>query len=138
MTATDVNHVLGKLYTAVAHRTRVPARNAATLAYIGQLLLNPVNGVKSEFKFSYSFEQWLKMFGSAKPLSPPPALASLATNGPAEGPDDDPPDPSKRGIRVVIPDNGAIIGAIAEYDAGERHEGSGAGRNWQGAEMGGV
>ena len=60
MTATDVNHILGKLYTAVA-QNRVSSRNAATLAYIGQLLLTSVGGIKSEFKFSYNFEQWNQM-----------------------------------------------------------------------------
>jgi hypothetical protein len=81
MTATDVNHVLGKLYTAVA-QDRVPARNAATLAYVGQLLLHSVSGIKSEFKFSYDFDQWMKMSRAAQPLSPPPATDPPATTAP--------------------------------------------------------
>src|SRR5689334_21065363 len=57
LTATDVNHALGRLYTAVA-QNRIPARTGATLAYIGQLLLHSVNTVKSEYRFSYKFDQW--------------------------------------------------------------------------------
>lgn len=75
LSATDVNHALGRLYTAVA-QGRIPARTGATLAYIGQLLLQSVNGVKSEFKFSYKFDQWKEMQQDAPPLSPPPSLHS--------------------------------------------------------------
>jgi hypothetical protein len=73
-TATDINHALGRLYTAIA-QGRIPARTAATMAYVGQLLLQSVNGVKSEFKFSYNFDQWYKMQQGAKPLSPAPTFA---------------------------------------------------------------
>jgi len=37
MTSTDINFVLGKLFTALA-QNRIPPRNAAILAYIGQLM----------------------------------------------------------------------------------------------------
>jgi len=74
MTATDINHALGKLYTAVA-QDRIPARNAATLAYIGQLLLSSDPSVKTECKFSYKFDQWNDMLGKTKPLSPSPHVA---------------------------------------------------------------
>ena len=86
-TATDVNHLLGKLYTAVA-QDRVPARNAATLAYVGQLLLHSVNAVKSEYKFFYTFDQWNDMNNEAKPLSPPPSLSPAidTPSEPAEAP----------------------------------------------------
>jgi len=73
MTATDFNHILGKLYTAVA-QNRVSSRNAATLAYFGQLLLTSVGGMKSEFKFSYKFEQWKEMNRNATPLLPPQSI----------------------------------------------------------------
>ena len=81
MTATDVNHILGKLYTAFA-QNRISPRNAATLAYIGQLLLASVNGIKSEFKFSYKFDQWNEMNRNATPLSPPPSFPGPASNAP--------------------------------------------------------
>src|SRR6266852_7844253 len=47
LTAVDVNHVLGKLFAAVA-QNRLPVRNAAILAYLGQLLLHSVPLVKHE------------------------------------------------------------------------------------------
>jgi hypothetical protein len=81
MTATEVNHILGKLYTAVA-QNRVSPRNAATLAYIGQLLLTSVGGIKSEFKFSYKFDQWIEMNRNATPLSPPQSVQSPNSNAP--------------------------------------------------------
>lgn len=81
MTATDVNHVLGRLYTAIA-QDRIPPRNAATLAYVGQLLLQSVAGVKSEFTFAYNFDQWNDLLDKAKPLSPPTTLATPAFNPP--------------------------------------------------------
>ncbi len=37
--ATAINHVLGKLFALLA-KNRIPTRNAAILAYIGQVLLN--------------------------------------------------------------------------------------------------
>ena len=58
MTATDVNHILGKLYTAVAQNR----------------VLTSVGGIKSEFKFSYKFEQWKEMSRNATPLSPPQSI----------------------------------------------------------------
>jgi hypothetical protein len=82
MTATDVNHILGKLYTVVA-QNRVSSRNAATLAYIGQLLLTSVGGIKSEFKFSYKFDQWIEMNRNATPLSPPQSVQGPNSNAPA-------------------------------------------------------
>ena len=86
MTATDVNHVLGKLYTAVA-QDRLPARNASTLAYLGQLLLNSVDSIKSEYKFSYKFDQWQNMLAAAEPLPPPPALDTPLLDLPKDQPD---------------------------------------------------
>jgi hypothetical protein len=68
MTATDINHALGRLYTAVA-QNRIPIRNASTLARIGSTLLHTVPAIKSEFKFEYSFDQWKKMLQNAPPLS---------------------------------------------------------------------
>ena len=66
MTATDVNHILGKLYTAVAQNR----------------VLTSVGGAKSEFKFSYKFEQWKEMSRNATPLSPPRSIQAPPTGGP--------------------------------------------------------
>jgi hypothetical protein len=68
LTATDVNFVLGKLFTAVA-QNRIPARNAAVLAKIAQLLLHSVSSRKGEYDFKYSFERWGEMLEKAVPLS---------------------------------------------------------------------
>ena len=48
-TANDVNHVLGNLFALLAER-RIPPRDAAILAYIGQLLLQTLKGVKWEIQ----------------------------------------------------------------------------------------
>src|SRR5215475_7695205 len=75
LTSSDINHALGRLYTAVA-QGRIPARTGCTLAYIGLLLLHSVKRVKSEFTFSYKFESWQKMQQEAQPLSPAPTIES--------------------------------------------------------------
>lgn len=71
LTATDINYVLGKVFTAAA-QNRIPVRNAHTLAYLGQLLLMSLPDVKHEFDFRYRFEQWTNMLNRAVRLSPPP------------------------------------------------------------------
>ncbi len=70
MAATDINHAIGRLYSAVA-QNRIPVRNANTLARIGSTLLRTVPGIKNEFKFSYTFDQWNKMLRKSEPLSSP-------------------------------------------------------------------
>jgi len=95
LTATDINHVLGKLFTAVA-QDRIPPRKAAVLTYLGQVMLSSLPHVKKEFPFSYKFEHWNKVLNNAVPLSTPPALtdpnSSLECS--AEPPD---PDSSEEG-----------------------------------------
>jgi hypothetical protein len=73
LTATDINHVLGKLFIAVA-QDRVPLRKAAALTYLGQVMLCSLPHVKQEFPFSYKFNQWQTALDNAAPLSPPPPL----------------------------------------------------------------
>lgn len=46
-TVTDINHVLGKVFTALAEK-RISHQTADTFAYLGQLLLQTIPGVKSE------------------------------------------------------------------------------------------
>ena len=70
MTSTDINFVLGKLYIALA-QNRISRRTANTLAYIGQLMLRSVQGIKEEYKFEYSFQTWQEMENKAIPLSKP-------------------------------------------------------------------
>jgi hypothetical protein len=68
LTATDINFVLGKLFTALA-QNRIPPRNASILAHIGHLLLHSLRDVKNEYKFHYKFDSWGKMLNRAIPLS---------------------------------------------------------------------
>ena len=46
-TIMDINHVLGKVFTALAEK-RISPQTAATFGYLGQLLLQTIPGVKSE------------------------------------------------------------------------------------------
>jgi hypothetical protein len=73
LTATDINHVLGKIFTAAA-QDRISLRKAIALTYMGQVMLYSLPHVKQEFPFSYKFEHWRKVLDNAAPLSTPPAL----------------------------------------------------------------
>jgi hypothetical protein len=92
LTATDINHVLGKLFTAVA-QDRIPPRKAATLTYLGQVLLSSLAHVKKEFPFSYKFDHWKTVLADAAPLSTPTpqSLANLAPS-PESLPESEEPD----------------------------------------------
>src|SRR5690349_5843572 len=46
-TVTDINHVLGKVFTALAEK-RISHQTADTFGYLGQLLLQSIPGVKNE------------------------------------------------------------------------------------------
>ena len=82
LTATDINYVLGKVFTAVA-QNRIPVRTAHTLAYLGQLMLMSLPAVKKEFDFEYKFETWNNMLTKAVRLSPPrPVPATLVPEQP--------------------------------------------------------
>ena len=56
-TANAVNHALGTLFLLVA-QNRIPPRNAAILAYIGQLLLQSLSPVQSEIKGAWGYRSW--------------------------------------------------------------------------------
>ncbi len=56
-TAHDVNLVLGRLFSALA-QNRIPPGNAATLAYIGGLLLNTLPRVSREVTDAYGYKAW--------------------------------------------------------------------------------
>jgi hypothetical protein len=73
LTATDINHVLGKLFTAAA-QDRIPLRKAIALTYMGQVMLSSLPYVKKEFRFEYKFDQWRDVVTNAAPLSRPPSL----------------------------------------------------------------
>jgi hypothetical protein len=79
LTATDINHVLGKLFIAAA-QDRVPLRKATALAFLGQVMLSSLPHVKQEFPFSYKFDHWNKVLDNAAPLSTPPALTDSSSS----------------------------------------------------------
>ena len=56
-TATAVNHALAKLFSLVA-QGRIPSRDAAVLAYIGQLLLNSLSAVRHEAELARGHDKW--------------------------------------------------------------------------------
>ena len=91
LTATDINHVLDKLFTAGA-QDRIPPRKAAILTYLGQVMLSGLPYVKREFPFAYKFDHWNKVLANAAPLSTPPALTDSPPECPAELPEPDSPE----------------------------------------------
>lgn len=86
LTATDINHVLGKVFTAVA-QNRLPVRTAHALAYLAQLMLMSVPAIKKEFDFYYKFEQWNSMLNKAVRLSPPTAAPATLVSESQDLPD---------------------------------------------------
>ncbi len=81
LTAADINHVLSKVFTALA-QNRIPQRTAATLAYLGQVMLHTLPMARKETTFVYSYERWKDMIDNATHLSAPepltPALSAAA------------------------------------------------------------
>ncbi len=88
LTAIDINHVLGKIFTAAA-QDRISLRKAVALTYMGQVMLSSLPNVKKEFPFEYKFDHWKKVVADAAPLSPPPSLTD------SDSPPEDLPEPSE-------------------------------------------
>jgi hypothetical protein len=78
LTATDINHVLGKLFIAVA-QNRISPRKASNLTNLGKALLSSIPLVKQEFRFEYRFNQWREALANAAPLSSPPRPSPIPT-----------------------------------------------------------
>src|SRR5215468_4563165 len=70
LTASDINHVLGKVFTALA-QDRISIKKAKALAYLAQLMLHSIPTVKDETKFKYTYETWSTMIDNAKKLPKP-------------------------------------------------------------------
>ena len=68
-TASDLSHVLGKLFHLLA-QDRVPRRKAATLAYIAQLLLHNRHSVQLEIQQTHGFSAWEDTLRRALPPIP--------------------------------------------------------------------
>ena len=77
MTSTDVNHSLGRLFSLLA-ADRVPSRKAAVLAYLGQLLLHSLSGVRHEITQTRGFSVWDQIVRRSFPFP----TKSLPTAGP--------------------------------------------------------
>jgi hypothetical protein len=106
LTATDINHVLGKLFTAVA-QNRIPLRKATVLTLLGRAMLSSLPYVKQEFPFSYKFDHWNKVLANAAPLSSPPSLTDSSPECLPELPQPDSPEKNDRwigsGLQTGIP-----------------------------------
>ncbi len=78
-TATAVNHALARLFSLVAEG-RVASRDAAVLAYIGQLLLSSLSAVRHEAELARGHDKWhgdLRRTLREALLSHPDVLAEL-------------------------------------------------------------
>jgi hypothetical protein len=79
-----INRSLGKLFS-IAAENRIPPRNAAILAYIGQLLLQTLNPLRQEAiemgmagRTHAIFNDAMNHLGDESPNAPPPAHFSTA------------------------------------------------------------
>ena len=84
-TATDLNHVLGKLFALLAAQ-RIPTRNAVVLGYLAQLILQTLSTVKWETERAQGLEAWERMlrryFGKPQDGAPQIAALELHTDTP--------------------------------------------------------
>jgi hypothetical protein len=75
---------MGKVFTALA-QNRMPQRTAATLAYLGQVMLLSLPMAKKETNFVYSYETWIDFINNGIRLSnsrpPSPAIPHGAAVG---------------------------------------------------------
>src|SRR5215475_10149891 len=76
LTASDINHVLGKVFTALA-QDRISVKKARAFCYAAQLMLQSIPTVKDETKFKYTYESWSKMLDNATKLPKPLPTAPL-------------------------------------------------------------
>ena len=75
---TDINHVLGKVFTALAQK-RISRQSAATLGYLGQLLLLSIPGVKEEINaavqhpgaYDFMLRNDIPFFKRSRKVDPP-------------------------------------------------------------------
>jgi hypothetical protein len=75
-TATDIQHVVGKLFKLVA-ANRIPVRNARLLAYLAQLLFYGQGGVKQETIRAQDYRGWEEVLRKIYPAPPRTAPAPL-------------------------------------------------------------
>lgn len=94
-TASDVNHVLGKVLSLLA-QGRIPRRDAVAFAYISQLLLQSLPKVQKEIKEALGFDAWQETLESALGAESDSAEAHDAAEDEVEDDDEDqvPPVPA--------------------------------------------
>ena len=85
ITQIDINHVLGKLFAALA-ANRVSPRRAATLAYIGHLLMRSQHGARREASNWLIESQVLSQLVAIKYPSEPSADAASPDPSPKSPP----------------------------------------------------
>jgi hypothetical protein len=91
ITQIDINHVLGKLFEALA-ANRVSPRRAATLAYIGHLLLQSQRGAKSEAnRWEIDTNIFRRLVEIKYPSAKHPKSVRSKPQPPSELPDSAPP-----------------------------------------------
>lgn len=89
-TVATINRALGRLYTLLAHN-RIPVRNAATLAYISQLLLQTLDPLRIEMRRALDGEEYCQFNISVKRVQEEAngqlmeKLAALELDGDSEG-----------------------------------------------------
>ena len=71
LTASDINHVLGKVFTALA-QDRISVKKAKALCYAAQLMLATLRYAKQESQIRYSWDSWQRMLKNATHLPDPP------------------------------------------------------------------
>jgi hypothetical protein len=109
-TATDVNHVLGKVFSLLA-QNRIPRRDAVALAYIGQLLLQSLSSTKSEFNDALGYRAW---YAKVKEMYGVPSTApgKAADQIPARAPDNGRPVQNLK--QPIVRDLGGEYGATRD------------------------
>ena len=70
LTAADINHVLSKVFTALA-QNRIPNAPPPLSPTSGQIMLHTLPLTKKEHPFKYSYEGWTNMIENATHLSAP-------------------------------------------------------------------
>jgi hypothetical protein len=83
-TSTDVNQALGRVFNLLA-QSRIQARDAVALAYISQLLLQTLDGVKYEAELSLGCEGYENMVRDVVDPLPDPLPEASGAPGASPG-----------------------------------------------------
>ncbi len=87
ISACDLSSALGRLFSAVAHG-HIKPKTAATLAYLGQTLVQTLTLAQHEYINAFGTESWRKTIRSSfAPAQPQPESSSKSVPLPASGRD---------------------------------------------------